>query len=61
MGKQLTNLPFEGWLSYVFDHPVEDQKQEWYWDIDRDGWDEAADKLCGHMGAAGSKGLEVRR
>jgi hypothetical protein len=43
MGKQLTNLTFEGWLSYLFDHPVEDQKQEWYWDIDRDWWDEAAD------------------
>ena len=43
MGKQLENLTFEGWLSYVFDHPVEAQKREWYWDLDRDEWDEEAD------------------
>jgi hypothetical protein len=40
MGKQLTDLTFERWLAYVFDHPVEDGKQAWYWDIDRDWWDE---------------------
>jgi hypothetical protein len=40
MGKQLTNLTFEHWLRHVFDHPVEPLKQEWYWDIDRDCWEE---------------------
>jgi hypothetical protein len=39
MGKQLTNLTFEQWVTYVFDHPVEDGKQAWYWDIDADRWD----------------------
>jgi hypothetical protein len=40
MGKKLTNLTFEQWLTQVFDHPVEPQKEEWYWDIDRDWWEE---------------------
>ena len=40
MGKQLENLTFEGWLSYVFDHPVDELKQAWYWDTDRDWWNE---------------------
>ena len=40
MGKQLTDLTFEQWLAYVFDHPVGDAKQAWYWDIDRDWWHE---------------------
>ena len=43
MRKQITNLTFEGWLSYVFEHPVEEQKLEWYWDTDRDWWNENAD------------------
>ena len=43
MGTQITDLTFEGWVSYVFDHPVEAQKREWYWDLDRDWWDEDAD------------------
>lgn len=40
MGKQLANLTFEGWLAYVFDHPVDDSKREWYWDVDADEWNE---------------------
>jgi hypothetical protein len=41
MGKQLKNLSFEGWLTYVFDHPVRvDNAKAWYWDIDRDEWHE---------------------
>lgn len=40
MGTQLTNLTFEEWLTYVFDHPVEESKEAWYWDIDRDWWNE---------------------
>jgi hypothetical protein len=38
MGQQIENLTFEGWLSYVFDHPVDQHKLEWYWDVDRDWW-----------------------
>ena len=40
MRKQLNNFTFEEWLSYVFDHPVSDLNQAWYWDLDRDWWDE---------------------
>ncbi len=46
MGKQLQNLTFDLWLTYVFDHPVNDVKQAWYWDMDRDWWEEdAADTI----------------
>ena len=40
MDRQLKDLTFEGWLTHVFDHPVETHKQEWYWDLDRDWWEE---------------------
>lgn len=41
MGKQLKDLTFEGWLTYVFDHPIPvGQEEAWYWDIDRDWWPE---------------------
>ena len=43
MGKQLKNLTFEGWLTYVFDHPVPTgQEQAWYWDTNREWWQEDA-------------------
>ena len=43
MGKQLKNLTFEGWLTYVFDRPVPSgQEQAWYWDMDREWWQEDA-------------------
>lgn len=46
MGKQLKDLTFVQWLAYVFDHPVDKSKQEWYWDIDSDWWDcPAADTI----------------
>ena len=41
MERQLRNLSFEEWLLYVFDHPVEEMKNAWYWDMDREWWDEA--------------------
>src|SRR5262245_17487372 len=40
MGNQLTDLTFEEWLLYVFDHPVDETKLEWYWDLERDWWKE---------------------
>ena len=47
MGQKLTNFTFENWMTYVFDHPVPVQNEDaWYWDIDRDWWDEnAADSI----------------
>jgi hypothetical protein len=38
MDKPLTNLTFEEWIIYVFDRPVDDTRQEWYWDPDADWW-----------------------
>ena len=40
MGKKLENLTFDEWLTHVFDHPVSDLNNAWYWDIDRDWWEE---------------------
>ena len=40
MGKQLQDLTFEEWLTYVFDHPASDLSNAWYWDTDLDWWDE---------------------
>lgn len=46
MGKKLENLTFEDWLKHVFDHPVSDLNNAWYWDIKRDWWEEdSADTL----------------
>lgn len=46
MGIGLTHLTFEQWLTFVFDHPVGDSQQEWYWDPDADWWDgPAADTI----------------
>lgn len=42
MRKQIENMTFEGWLRYVFDHSVDDHKLEWYWDMDREEWNEEA-------------------
>ena len=40
MGRELEDLSFEEWLTCVFDHPVEEIKNAWYWDLDRDWWEE---------------------
>lgn len=37
---ELTNLSFDNWIRYVFDHPVDHLMPEWYWDMNRDSWDE---------------------
>jgi hypothetical protein len=42
MHKQLENLSFEQWLAYIFDHPIEENKNAWYWDIERDWWNETS-------------------
>ena len=41
MGNKLQNLTFEHWLAHVFDHPVpEGNENAWYWETDRDWWEE---------------------
>ena len=37
MGEPLTNLSFEEWIAFHFDHPV--TEPAWYGDIDNDYWD----------------------
>jgi len=39
MRSALTNLSFEEWVLFVFDHPVDESKLEWYWNLDEDWWD----------------------
>lgn len=38
-GRPLSDLSFEEWVIFVFDHPVDDSRLEWYWDDDADWWD----------------------
>ena len=40
MGRQLKNLSFEQWVEQVFDHPVSELNNAWYWDTRRDWWEE---------------------
>ena len=35
----LTQLSFEEWVAFVFDHPAGGQAREWYWEPDSDWWD----------------------
>ena|SRR5258708_4879503 len=39
MSEILTALSFEQWLAFVFDHPVDESRLEWYFDPDSDWWD----------------------
>jgi hypothetical protein len=40
MGRELTDIPFEAWVTYVFDHPVPNPgRPNWYHEIDSDWWD----------------------
>jgi hypothetical protein len=62
MGKQLKNLSFEGWLTYVFDHPVPaDDAKAWYWDIDREEWHEDPADAIRFMTQAFENAAEVFR
>ncbi len=55
LGRELTDLSFEGWITYVFDHPVPDPGipewagsaeaviyRHWYLESDSDWWDPSA-------------------
>lgn len=42
-GKQLTNVTFEEWIAYVFDHPVREAcLAAWYHDLSSDYWKESS-------------------
>jgi hypothetical protein len=53
------NLTFEEWLIAVFDHPVEENKREWYWDFDRDEWEEDSAGTLQFMTQAFENAAEV--
>jgi hypothetical protein len=38
-GKPLSDLTFEEWVIFVFDHPVDESRLEWYWDLEADWWE----------------------
>jgi hypothetical protein len=38
-GRPLSDLTFEEWVIFAFDHPVDNSRLEWYWDLDADWWD----------------------
>jgi hypothetical protein len=59
MPKQLENLSFEQWLAYVFDHPIEEHKNAWYWDIDRDWWNETPAETIQFLTQAFENAAEV--
>jgi len=37
-GRPLSDLTFEEWVLFVFDHPVDKSRLEWYWDLEADWW-----------------------
>ena len=39
MGQTLSTLSFEQWLIFVFAHPVDEGRIEWYFELDCDWWD----------------------
>ncbi len=43
MGGQLTNLSYDEWLMYVFDHPVDDAMPAWHFAPNADWWNELDD------------------
>src|SRR6266498_94250 len=59
MRQQLHNLTFEEWLIFTFDHPVEEQKREWYWDFDREEWDENSPDVIRFLTQAFEQAREV--
>jgi hypothetical protein len=39
MGQPITDLSFEQWVAFVFDHPANPGLPEWYWDDASNWWD----------------------
>jgi hypothetical protein len=59
MGKRLENPSFEQWLAYAFDHPVDEIKNAWYWDLDRDWWEETLQETIRFLTQAFENAEEV--
>ena len=50
MGKYWKDLTFEQWLALVFDRPVPaGSEKAWYWEFDRDEWEEDAPETVGFL------------
>lgn len=48
-GRPLSDLSFEEWVLFVFDHPVDSSRLEWYWDIEADWWDGSAARTVEYL------------
>lgn len=59
MGKDLTNLTFEQWIAYVFDHPAADLDHAWFWEPERDWWKEDPDQVIPFLTQAFEHAAEV--
>ena len=59
MGKRLENLTFEQWLAYAFDHPVDELKNAWYWNMDADEWIEVPGDVIRFLTQAFENAAEV--
>jgi hypothetical protein len=58
-GKAVSDLTFEEWVIFVFDHPVDDSRLEWYWDLDADWWDGPASLTVDYLTRAFENTLSV--
>jgi hypothetical protein len=59
MGKRLENLTFEQWIAYAFDHPVDELKNAWYWNMDADEWMEVPEDVIRFLTQAFENAAEV--
>ena len=48
-GRPLSDLTFDEWLHFVFDHPVDNSRLEWYWDTGADWWDGPAARSAEYL------------
>ncbi|RYX82111.1 hypothetical protein EON83_21090 [bacterium] len=42
-------MTFSEWITYVFDHPVSEPLQEWYWDSAWEDWDGPAETIVDYV------------
>ncbi|MGE5378308.1 MAG: hypothetical protein ACM3XO_24885 [Bacteroidota bacterium] len=61
MGRPLTDLTFEEWVLFVFDHPFDESRLEWYWEIEADWWEGPASRTIQYLTRAFENAAEVFR
>jgi hypothetical protein len=58
-GRPLSDLTFDEWVIFVFDHPVDQSRLEWYWDLEADRWDAPAARTVEYLTRAFENALSV--